>query len=140
RKQLSWLLRSWLAWGKLVRPTVSPADADPEGLMSENLRKPFEKDRAASDPQVKAALDAVLASPAAKKSLYEFIARYYAFILCGLSWQELGVQIPLPQAPTTPPLVIAHETLKQLPRSSETWLVAYAGCPLGRPARVYPLE
>ncbi|KQR77323.1 hypothetical protein ASF98_21485 [Arthrobacter sp. Leaf337] len=135
--QMSWLFRSWLAWLRVVAPDERPGDPDPTPKIPAAVRTPFEGAAAANRARVEAMAGHVLGDPEARTSLLDFVTGYYAPLLCGRSWPELGVDLPIEPAARPAALVQAHRTLEHLPRSSETWLLAFAGCPLGRPGRVY---
>ncbi len=136
--QMSWLFRSWLAWLRVVAPDERPADVRSRRPTSQPpSRTPFEGAAAANRARVEAMASHVLSDPEARKSLLDFVTGYYAPLLCGRSWPELGVNLPIEPAARPASLLQAHRTLEHLPRSSETWLLAFAGCPLGRPGRVY---
>ena len=50
--QLSWLLRSWLAYLRVLRPTLRPADPDPSTTIPVNLLTPFQGGNPGSLAQV----------------------------------------------------------------------------------------
>lgn len=135
--QMSWLFRSWLAWLRVVAPNERPGAPDPTPSIPAATRAPFLTAGTTSRARVEALTAHVLGNPAARASLLDFVASYYAPLLCGRSWAELGVDLPVEPASRPPADVPAHRTLEHLPRSSNTWLLAFAGCPLGRPGRVY---
>ncbi|MDF1488998.1 hypothetical protein [Tessaracoccus caeni] len=135
--QMSWLLRSWLAWLSVVAPVVRPGTAGLAATIPATMRAPFEGTKTASRGSVEAMVAYVLADAAAKASLLDFVVSYYAPLLCGRSWSELGVDLPIEPANRPPELVKAHLALERLPFASEMWLLAFAGCPLGRPGRLY---
>ncbi|MGW7469155.1 hypothetical protein ACWGJT_31950 [Streptomyces xantholiticus] len=135
--QMSWLFRSWLAWLRVIAPVEQPASPDPTPNIPAAIRTPFEGAAAANRARVEAMAGHVLSDQEARTSLLDFVTSYYAPLLCGRSWSELGVDLPIEPATRPAALVQAHRTLEHLPHSSQTWLLAFAGCPLGRPGRVY---
>jgi hypothetical protein len=130
-KHCSTALRCWLAHGALG------FGATGAGEIAEAVTAPFKKDAAASVDQVKAAIAAIMAKQLAKEGLRTFVTGAYASILAGKSWIEQGTAFPVVEANRPAALKWAHKALEGVMMEPHLWLVAYAGCPLGRPSALY---
>jgi hypothetical protein len=136
--QFKWLLGTWLAYLKQIRPASAPDPSNPNPSLPADLTGPFRPGRNADAKQISSLLGYVLAHEDAKASVTYYLKHFYAPVLGGVTWEELGVAIPA--APDREPRKSDPEThglLEHLPGASETWLLCYAGCPLGHPAPIY---
>lgn len=141
------LLTSWLAWLETV---PGAATTDPLASVPAAELVPFQRGfgtgAAAAAPvptaaQLEDLIASVLADPTAKTSLQGYVRTVFAPLLCGGSWKEIGVDLPVaPTSPRTPLQSRAHRVLEALMNSADTWLPVYAGCPVGRPARFYAID
>lgn len=137
RDGVGWLFRSWLAYLAVLRPVLRPGDPDPSPGLDAGLRTKFGKSNAPALDDARAMIAAVRADPASWSALVSYIQTFFAPLLCGRSWRELGADFPVAPASRPPALRAAHAALEELPHASGMWLVAFAGAPLGRPATIY---
>lgn len=145
-KSVTWLLSTWLAYLTIARATHRPGSADPLPSVAAE-RAPFEQGFAAgpgpaksptpTSAQTKKLIDRVLTTSVARASLLEYIQSVYAPILCGASWKEVGIELPIDPTARPAGSKRAHRALEALMTTSETWLPCFAGCPVGTPARFY---
>ena len=135
--QLTWLFRVWLAYLAVARPLVRPTDPDVTSDLDPAVRKPFEQNGTPGNAAIKAFASAALGSEPAKQSLIAFARDFYGSLLCGVSWTELGADLPADPASRPPDLKFAHEVLERIMSAPDAYLVAFAGCPVGQASQVY---
>jgi hypothetical protein len=132
RRQCTWALRCWHA-----SETLGLGAAGSLGLPSATIA-PLAGSSTPSVAQLGTIITDVLSNTAAKSGLRDFVVQTYSHLLAGKSWVELGIDFPVAPGTRVAALAWAHEALEGVTMTPDTWLVVYAGCPLGRPARVYP--
>ncbi len=130
------LLRCWYGWLQLGLPSGrSLVDGAAPALPAEVARLLTGTNlQRRTLPQV---IDWIRSDAGAKQHMWKFIQRAWAPAICGRSWAELGVALPLDPATVQPPLRWAHNAVAGLQENPDTRPVAFAGCPLGKAARFY---
>jgi hypothetical protein len=129
RKSVVLLFKTWIAYLKVIGPTPNPLPTLPAAM-----RAPFEAAGDPTLPQIEQLVNHCLTTANVKTSLVNFIQNQFAPLLCGASWKQIGIDLPV-----TPvaPLLREFRELEALMTSADTWLPCFAGCPVGKAARAY---
>jgi hypothetical protein len=147
------LLRAWVAYLKILAPrpedTAVAAALPPEWELLFPLMLPNPVGGLADT--LVAALARITADPAWLESLLHFSQAFYAPLLSGHSWFEVlsangldPLVVHFPGTADAPPfstkeaaLIQQHDRLRLVEDPRHRWVTCYAGCPIGRPSRVY---
>ena len=131
------LLQGYVDYLHVARASHRPNMPDPLPLLPAALVKPFEGPAPSrSRAHMEALIAECLKVDILKASLQNYVTTVFAELVTGGSWTDLGIQIPV--EPSTRPAALrdAHRRLEDLVSSTETFLICYAGAPVGRAAAV----
>lgn len=137
--EVAWAIRTWLAL--MDRKDLGHVQgASPIGLsLDMTMRQALRAELPANSSRnsSKATLDAtnlIVGSADALGEFDQFLSFYYGPLLTGVTWGELGINVAVDADGYDDE---AHGELLSALRLSGGWVVCYAGCPLGKPTRVY---
>lgn len=149
---VSHLLRSWTAYLSVLRwrpeDTAVNVPAIWRTLFPAHVDKPVNP---ATEAKALVPIVAeILGTPARRESLLFFSAEVYSPLLAGYTWLEVLTRNQQQNArrfpvtadvpPFTPPNAAEaeqHQRLRFVEAPQFRWVACYAGCPVGKPARVY---